>query len=494
MIYDIVVVGGGLLGVGIARDAALRGMSVCLFEQEDFGAGATSRGSRLAMGGLNALDTLDFTRVREDIREREILFQIAPHLVSPQPCLIPFYNLSLLAQTRMRASLALTDALGFDQSLPVHQLLSPSEARAREPSLRPEGLTGAALVWEAAVPRIERLALETALDARRHGACLRTHTRVEEFCWELEPRGRERAAGVCWLDRLTGERGQTEAHLVVAASGAWQSGLDSHREDHFRRRTRLVKSVSLLGPTLPGNGDTLIFPREDHGHLLVVSARQNGTWVGSIETAFTGDLDTAHATGEEVASVSRLAREFLPGVAWDDLVMAQAFVGMPPAPHTYSFGVTPPTYDITDYAANGGVYDSLLTVSGGHVTGARAIAEEVVDLACRKLGRALSAPPCRTASTPLPMSAAPSLNTSFRDETRLRAAVEWAVGEEECRTLRDFIERRSPLFWTADQGRSAVPVVLAAMTALLGWDSDRLAREVKAYEADVALTQAFRVI
>lgn len=494
MIYDMVVVGGGLLGVGIARDAALRGLSVCLFEQEDFGAGATSRGSRLATGGLNALETLDFTRVREDIREREILLQTAPHLVSPQPCLIPFYSSNLLTQTRLRASLALTDALGFDQSLPVHQLLSPSEARAREPGLRVEGLIGAALVWEASVPRIERLALETALDARRQGACLRTHTRVDGLCWEPEPRGRARAAGVRWSDRLTGERGQTEAFLVVAATGAWQSGLDSHLENRSRKQARLRKSVSVIGPPLPGSGDALVFPREEGGHSLVVSPRLNGSWVGSIETDYEGDLDTVHASGQEVSALTRLVRDFLPGLAWDDLVLAQAAVDIPPAPHAFSFGITPPSYEIADHGVNGGVCDSLVTVSGGRVTGARAIAEEVVDLACRKLGRALSAPSCRTASTPLPVSAAPRPSSSASDMPHLRVLVEWAVAEEECRTLRDFLERRSALSSTADQGRSAIPIVLETMTALLGWDRDRQAREVKAFEADAALTQAFRVI
>lgn len=494
MSYDIVVVGGGLLGAGIARDAALRGLSVCVFEQEDFGAGATSRGNRLATGGLNALETLDFTRVREDIHERELLLQNAPHLVSPQPCLIPFYTPSLLTQTRLRAGLALTDALGFDQSLPVHQLLSPAEARAREPSLRAEGLTGAALVWEASIPHIERLALETALDTRRHGGCLRTHTRVDELCWQPEPRGRQRAAGVRWSDRLTGERGQTDALLVVAAVGAWPLGFDALLESRSRKQMGRIKSVSVIGPPLPGSGDALVFPREEGRHLLVVCPRPNGTWVGSVETDFEGDLDTVYASGQEVSPLTHLVHDFLPGVAWDDLISVQAVVDLPPAPHAFSFGVTPPNYDIADDGANGGLRDGLLTVWGGRVAGARAIAEEVVDLACRKLGRALSAPPCRTASLPLPVSNMPALNTSAFNEAHLRAAVEWAVAEEECRTLRDFIERRTPLFTTADQGRSAVPVVLEAMTALLGWDRDRQVREVKAFEADVALTQAFRVI
>ena len=490
MAYDIVVIGGGLLGVSIARDAAGRGLSVCLFEQEDFGAQATSRGSRLVSGGLNALESLDFTRVREDIREREILHRIAPHLVQPQSCLIPFYGQGVLAQTRLRAGLALTDALGFDQSLPVHQILSPSEARTRAPGLRSEGLTGAALVWEAAVPHMERLALELALDARRHGASLRTHTRVEALCWEREPRGRERVVGVRWKDRLTGEGGRTDAGLVVAAAGAWQSEM----EVSLGRRPRLVKSVSLVGPALPGRGDALVFPREEEGRLLVVMPWPDGSWVGSIETDFAGDLDTAYATGEEVAALVCLVRDFLPDAAWDDLALAQAAVRAPLPVHAVSFGVAAPTYDIRDHGANEGARDGLVTVVGGRATSARAAAEEVVNLACRKLGRALSTPPCRTASMPLSAPAGPTLNTTILDDAALRAAVEWAVVEEECRTLRDFLERRSSLSWTADGGTPAIPLVMETMAGLLGWDDDRRAREVKAYEADRALTQAFRVL
>ena len=489
MTYDIVVIGGGLLGASIARDASGRGLSVCLCEQEDFGAGATSRGGRLVTGGLNALESLDFTRVREDIREREILRRTAPHLVQAQPCLIPFYAQGVLAQTRLRAGLALTDALGFDQSLPVHQVLSPAQAMARAPGLRSEGLTGAALVWEAAVPRIERLALELALDARRHGASLRTHTRVEALWRARAGRGREIVTGVRWVDRLTGEKGDTEAGLVVVAAGAWQSGLEAPAAPP----PRLVKSVSVLGPSLPGQGDALVFPREEEGGLLLVTPWPGGCRVGSITADFAGDLDTAHATGAEVAALLRLVRDFLPDVAWDNAAGALAAVHPPLPSHAVSFGLPAPAYDIRDHAANGGAQAGLVTASAGRVTGTRAVAEEVVDLACRKLGRALSTPPCRTDSTPLPAPAGPTLDALAPDAAALRAAVEWAVAEEECRTLRDFLERRSPLVWAVDGGRSAVPTVLETMAALLGWDADRRVREVKAYEADRALTQAFRV-
>jgi glycerol-3-phosphate dehydrogenase len=488
--YDLIVVGGGLLGVGITRDAALRGLSVCLFEQEDFGTGATSRGSRLVTGGLQALETLDFTRVREDIREREILIQTAPHLAFPQPCLIPFYSQGLIAQTRLRASFALTDALGFDPALPVHHLLSPAEARARMPSLRTEGLTGAALVWEAAVPQIERLALETALDARRQGAALRTQTWVEALCAEPGRRGRERVTGVRWTDRLTGESGETKAELVILAAGAWQAALETPRAHRPSVPPRLRKSIAVIGPPLPGRGDALVFPQEEDGPTLSVLTHPWGVWIGSVETEFSGDLDTAHATGAEVAALLDRIKNFLPEIAPGELTLAQAAVSAPLPVPSASFGVPAPTYEIRDHGAEGSLSDGLLSVTGGRVANVRGIAEEAVDLACRKLGRSLSTPPCRTASVPLAAPARPH----FEEANDLQSAVEWAVAEEECRTLRDFLLRRSPLGWAADQGRSVLPVVLETLTAWLGWDTKRQVREVKAFEAEIALTQAFRVL
>ena len=487
---DLIVVGGGLLGTAVARDAALRGLSVTLFEKEDFAAGATSRMGRLAPGRLSALQTLDFTRVREDLREREVLLQIAPHLTRPQPCLVPFYQHGLLAQARLRASLALADALGFDGSLPLHQILSPSETLAREPSLRPEGLVGAALVWETLIPDVERFALEMALDARDRGASLHTHVRVERLVTEHLPHGRSRAVGVAWTDLLTGEEGHTGASLVVVAAGAWLSGLVGPPAG--AALAPLVKSVSLLGPPLRGGQAALAFPQEEEGRLLFVLPQAGGSWVGSVETTYGGDLDTAHATGAEVSALTDAARQYLPDAAWEDVARAEAAV-MTPLPPA-EFPLTPPPSQIVDYGTGGGLRDGLLSVEGGSLTSCRSLAEEVVDLACRKLGRALSTPPCRTATTPLP-----GANGRYRppaslgDEAALRAEVARVVSEEECRTLRDFLERRSGIV-NREESRAAAPSVLEMMAGLLGWDRGRQGRELKAYEADIALTQAFRVL
>src|SRR5918999_1217430 len=133
-ILDVLVVGGGIVGCGIARDAALRGLKVGLIEREDFGAGTTSRSTRLIHGGLRYLELLDFGLVRQDMREREILIRIAPHLVRPPPFLVPMYGL-----------------LSYDKSLPRHSFLSREETLAAEPLLNPRGLQGAARYYDAQV-------------------------------------------------------------------------------------------------------------------------------------------------------------------------------------------------------------------------------------------------------------------------------------------------------------------------------------------------------
>src|SRR2546423_2682389 len=178
---DLLVVGGGIIGAGIARDAALRGLEVALVEQADFGSGTTSRPTRLIHGGLRYLELFDFALVRSDMREREILLRIAPHLVFPLPFLLPLYRPSFLYQLKLRLGMQLYDLLSLDKSLPRRQHLDRAAALAAEPSLQPDGLAGAWRFYDAQVPLIERLVVENVLDAADHGALVLNHATAIEF-------------------------------------------------------------------------------------------------------------------------------------------------------------------------------------------------------------------------------------------------------------------------------------------------------------------------
>src|SRR5207237_4335599 len=154
---DLLVIGGGIIGAGIARDAALRGLSVALVEQADFASGTTSRPTRLIHGGLRYLELFDFGLVRSDMREREILLRIAPHLVFPLPFLLPLSPPSLVYQFKLRLGMQLYDWLSLDKTLPKRKYLDGAETLAAEPNLKPDGLTGAWRFYDAQVPLVERL-------------------------------------------------------------------------------------------------------------------------------------------------------------------------------------------------------------------------------------------------------------------------------------------------------------------------------------------------
>jgi glycerol-3-phosphate dehydrogenase len=174
--FDLIVVGGGIVGTGIARDASLRGLRTLLLEKEDFACGTTSRSSRLIHGGLRYLRHLDLHLVRQDMREREVLLKIAPHLVHPLPFVLPLA--SPLARGVMALGMRLYDLLSFDKTLPSHRYLSRRETLELEPGLALARLSGSYLFYDCQVAFAERLCLENALSATEHGAFVINHAKV----------------------------------------------------------------------------------------------------------------------------------------------------------------------------------------------------------------------------------------------------------------------------------------------------------------------------
>ena len=214
--FDVVVIGGGIIGCGIARDAALRGLRVGLFERADFGSGTTSASTRIVHGGLRYLEMLDFRLVRLDLRERETLLRIAPHLVQPLEFIIPFFPGGPVSPLKLRLGLTLYDALSFDRSLPAHRILGAAAARDADEALRNTDVTGAAAYYDARVDLPERLALENVLDAEAQGAV------ALNYCEVLSTRlANGVASGVRVRDVLTGVEGDVTSRVVVNATGAW---------------------------------------------------------------------------------------------------------------------------------------------------------------------------------------------------------------------------------------------------------------------------------
>ena len=463
--YDVVVIGGGIIGAGVARDAALRGLSVALVEQNDFGAGTTAGSTRLIHGGLRYLEMYDFGLVRMDLREREILLRIAPHLVKPLEFLIPFYGASLWFRTKMRVGMALYDLLSYDKSLPNHRMLSAEETLAEEPSLRKEGLQGAAAYYDAQVSMPERLCLENIIDAERHGAVVRSYT---EVVGAEEKNGRINAVRVrC---RETGETAELRAKVFVNATGAWFDRVARQTGDAHAPRIRTTKGIHITCERMNQKANVLFSPVD--GRLFFVIPLLGKCWIGTTDTDYQEDPGAVRADGEDVEYLLRSVEPFFPRVRELAIYSSNAGVRALVKQEGSASSVSR-MHKIAE------TQPGMISVLGGKITGYRAIAEEAVDAVCRQLQHRES---CGTHQELLPGA----LTERPVDAVE---AIQWAVDKEHCWHVADYLLRRQPSAFATDQGRGEAEAVAETMAGLLGWSAEERGRELERFraEADRAL-------
>ena len=401
--FDIVIIGGGIIGCGVARDASLRGFKVALLEKDDFGSGTTSRSTRIVHGGLRYLEQLDIRLVRLDLRERETLLRIAPHLVKPLEFLIPLFGRKLARALKLRTGLALYDALSFDKTLPSRRWLSAEQARAADQCLDRADVTGAAAYSDARVDSPERLALENILDAERNGA------RAKNYCEVRTISADTRHGGLCvqFHHRLTKETGEIRSTLVVNCSGAWVDPVSARLTGRKSRAIRTTKGVHLVCPPLTRRA--LVLFSEVDRRLMFAIPRAGLTWIGTTDTDFTGDPGSVDATEADIDYLLRSVRHVFPSLSRRDVLFTTSGVRALVRSGGRESSVSR-MHKVVDGEPLGPV--GMITVLGGKITGYRAIAEEVTDLASRRLRAQRE---CVTAIRPLP--GAPSASEGVQSAT-----------------------------------------------------------------------------
>jgi glycerol-3-phosphate dehydrogenase len=214
--YDVLVIGGGINGLGIASDAAQRGLSVLIVEKGDWGGGTTSASSRLIHGGLRYLQYGEIDLVRESLRERGILTRQRPHLVHPIQLLIPTFTGMPTPKWMVGAGLIMYDILARDPLFPRPSILSLAKTRQREPALSTQGLSGGYIYPDAQIEFPERICVELMQEARGAGADVRNHTQVTALTQDGK-----RVIGATIRNTLTGQEEQVSAALTINASGPW---------------------------------------------------------------------------------------------------------------------------------------------------------------------------------------------------------------------------------------------------------------------------------
>ncbi|MBI2076789.1 MAG: glycerol-3-phosphate dehydrogenase [Euryarchaeota archaeon] len=518
MKFDLVVIGGGIIGTGIARDAALRGLKVALFEKDDFGSGTSSRSTRIIHGGLRYLEKLDFDLVHEALQERRRLLKNAPHLVEPLPFLFPVYKDHGHTLPVLWAGIGLYDVMNLRRGMPHHRLLPASHALRLEPSLRHEGLHAGFLYYDAQCEFPERICIENAIDAAAHAARIENHARVVGFLQEAAE-----VYGVRVRHTHDGREENVEASMVLNATGPWLDEVEHLYDPKAPGRLRRTKGVHLVVPRF--NQHALIMETRDAKRVFFAIPWGEYTLLGTTDTDYEGPNEDAAADEDDVQYLLSEIRAQLSIVLKEsDILFTTA--GLRPLRRQTGRATADITrkHEFVDHELTEG-RRGLVTVVGGKITTFRNIAEEAVDLVFHKLGR--RCPPSATRNRPLPGGAVhdwPAFARQFRDEAQkagmapdlvarwlrvygfrakrvlqiietdalqgerflplepvVKAEVQLAVEEEFCDGLSDFMLRRSMWGLHAGQGYRARDAVATTLAGLLGWTEERRQEEIDVY-------------
>ena len=520
--FDVLVVGGGITGAGIARDAALRGLRVALVERGDFASGTSSRSSRLIHGGVRYLEHGQVGLVLEASRERRLLLRLAPHLVRPLHFTWPVYRGARLPRWKVGAGLMLYDVLAGLRNVGRHRRLDAAGVLRAEPGLRRDDLVGGASYWDASTDDA-RLTLATVLGASEADATVVNHCAVRALV-----HGGGRVTGAVIEDRFGGGARTVRADIVVNATGPWTDELLTLDDGQPHAAVRGTKGAHVLVPReRVGNAAAVTLLSPVDGRVMFVLPAGRFAMIGTTDTRTDAHPDAVRASVQDVGYLLASANGLFPeaGLQPDDVVSAWAGL-RPLVASGQDEGVGAEGRASREHALAWSD-TRLLTITGGKLTTYRAMAAETVEALLRRLRR--RARPPLTQRQPLPGGEIASLEAeraaaaaavgdaetaawlvsahgtrwrriwALADRDRrlrerldpalpyLAAEVAYATSYELACTVGDVLLRRTHLaFETRDHGRAAAPHVAALMAPLLGWDAGRAAEMVADYEREAA--------
>lgn len=472
--FDLVVIGGGINGCGVARDAAMRGLSVALVEQDDFGSGTSGRTSRLIHGGLRYLEHGRIGLVRESRRERATLMRIAPHLVKPLRFTWPVYRGARVSTRKLGAGLTLYDALSLSRPRKWHERLSAAEVLAREPALRHADLTGGGAYLDSSTDD-SRLTLANALSAGYWDAVVVNHMRAEPVAGAPH--------SLSLTDTITRETFTIAARAVVRALGPWTSDQEHSKGSHIAVDRVVVgnrEAIALLSPV--------------DGRVMFILPAGPHTIIGTTEVLTRSSPHEVRASESEIAYLIESANAYLADARLRRSDVIAAWAGLRP------LAATLPSRDPSSASrehlltrdAHG-----VITITGGKLTTYRAVAEEAVDLVQVTLGMRTTR--SRTAAEALPGADRESaIEEMIRADLKLgaplaaestvcKADLIYSVRHEHALTLSDLLIRRTlAAFRARDHAMSLAAPAAEVVAPMLGWTAELKDAAVAGYARDIS--------
>jgi glycerol-3-phosphate dehydrogenase len=481
--FDLLVIGGGITGCGVARDAAMRGLRVALVERDDFASGTSGRSSRLVHGGIRYLEHGQLHLVYESIRERQILLRIAPHLVRPLAFTWPIYRGARVGRLRLSAGLLAYYLMAGGRSR-LHSTLNARQTLEREPSLESTGLTAGAVYYDASTDDA-RLTLANALAAKQSGGTIVSHTRATGIL-----RSGEKAVGATVSARYSGETHQVRSRVIVNATGVWDSAF---AVGTGARHDRGSKGVHIsVDRERVGNRDALTLISPIDGRVMFCLPAGPQTIIGTTDTWTDESPENVHASAADVDYLLRAANAYFPRAQLTPGDVVSAWAGIRPlasASEGNPSAVSREHSIVTDESG-------IIHVNGGKLTTYRSMAAEIVDRVQLSLGRKRESSP--TDSIVLPgAERAKEIARLQSEDAKLSeplvsglpytgAHLVYGVTKEMAKNLSDLLIRRMHLaFETRDHGVSAAERAADIVAPLLGWDAQTKSARVREFRQDV---------
>ena len=523
--FDVIVIGGGISGAAIAYEAATRGLRVALFEKGDFSEATSAASSKLIHGGLRYLSNMEYGLVRESLRERRTLENIAPNFVYPCPMLFPHYRDQFKSNKwLLKIGLTLYDLLAFDKGrtwdrakkIPNHTTLSPDEALQRQPLLKREGLTGASLFYDCLNLFPERLALAFIKSAMAQGAEVANYARIDGFLFDDIG---ETVQGVTMQDLIHDTTHDVRATVTINCAGPWVDSVlaltGRESSDHPLRRSEgihiitkaIIDDRAVVSAITPNGRHCFLIPWRGH------------TLIGTTDKAYHGHPDDYRVTRQSIEELITEVNASFNGLAVKYEDIRHCYGGLRPLveDQTEETYTSSRKYEIHDNSAEG--LNGLMTVEGGKWTTSRHLAEKVIDRLWDKtrlpISRSVSDRTYLKGSEIRDINAFikrikdenkdfekdtidylariygtaceeilslarenPALAEQLNDEGDILAQAVYAVRHEMAHTLNDIVLRRTGIATLGNPGEDVLRRVAESVAGDLGWDENRIEREV----------------
>ena len=372
--YDLLVIGGGITGAGIALDAAARGLKTALIEKDDFAFGTSSRSTKLIHGGLRYLKQLEFGLVKEVGSERAVVHRLAPHLVIPEKMLLPLSERKGLGYWLTSIGLKLYDWLAGVREEDRRRMLTKQQTLRYEPLLRKDDVKGGAIYAEYRTDDA-RLTIEIVKAAAAQGANMLSYFRANEFLYDHGV-----ISGIRASDQLSGNEYHIKSKVVVNATGPWVDELRDVNKSKEGKYLHLSKGVHVVVPHVRFPVKQAIYFNVDDGRMIFAIPRGRITYIGTTDTFYEGSKDNVVATAEDAEYLVAAVNASFPSVNLKVADIESSWAGLRPLIHEEGKSASELSRKDEIFESQSG----LISIAGGKLTGYRKMAERVVNLVIKK--------------------------------------------------------------------------------------------------------------